>query len=147
VEGLRRYPNHPLPAVGALILNKGKILLVKRRFMPSAGKWSIPGGLIEVGESLVEALKREVKEELNLEIKSYKFLDIVENIIKDKEGKIEYHFIIFNFLVEVEGEVKLNYENSEYLWVNLEEVKNLDVTNTVKKLLEKFQSNSFKNKS
>ncbi|GBC75588.1 Nucleoside triphosphatase NudI [archaeon HR06] len=141
MERLRRYPNYPLPAVGALILNKEKILLVKRRFMPSAGKWSIPGGLIEVGESLVEALKREVKEELNLEVKEYKFLDIVENIIKDEKGKVEYHFIIFNFLVKATGEIKLNYENSEYLWVNLEEVKNLDVTNTVKKLLERIFTN------
>jgi nucleoside triphosphatase len=110
----KRYPE---PTVGALIFNpEGKLLLVKTHKWK--GKYTIPGGHVELGETLVDALKREVAEETGLEVKNHEFL-CYQEFIYDPSFWEQRHFIFFDFIVQVnDQEVQLNDEAQEYLWVD-----------------------------
>ena len=83
----RQYPSQPLIGVGAIIMNRNKMLIVKRANEPAKGLWSVPGGVVELGEQLYEALKREVKEETGLEVDIERLVDAVDNIVFDEEGR------------------------------------------------------------
>ena len=96
----RRYPDRPLVGVGAIILRNDQVLLVQRGSEPSYGKWSVPGGLVELGESLQEAIMREVKEEVGLEVKVRDLVVALDRVIPDRDGRIEYHYILLDFLCE-----------------------------------------------
>jgi 8-oxo-dGTP diphosphatase len=84
--------------VGALIFEDGKILLVERAKEPLKGYWSIPGGIVETGEKLEEAIRREVAEETGLDVEPYAMFEIFERIIPDAEGKPEYHYVLMDYL-------------------------------------------------
>jgi 8-oxo-dGTP diphosphatase len=96
----RRYPEQPLVGVGAIILRDDQVLLVQRGSEPSYGKWSVPGGLVELGESLQEAVAREVKEEVGLDVQVHDLVVALDRVIPDQDGKIEYHYILLDFLCE-----------------------------------------------
>jgi len=135
----RVYPETPIPAVGAFILKDGKLLLVKRAYEPGAGKWTVPGGAIELGEKTVEALHREILEEVGIRLKNVKLLDIYDAIFRDEGDRIRYHYVIIEFLAEPETmEVKLSDEALDYRWVNLEEVEHLDLTYSVRYMIKKY---------
>jgi ADP-ribose pyrophosphatase len=91
----------PVVAVGAIILDEGDILLVKRRTEPAAGSWSLPGGRLERGESLTEALVREVFEETACKVKPHGIAGIIERIVRDDDGGVEFHFVIVDLWAEV----------------------------------------------
>jgi ADP-ribose pyrophosphatase YjhB (NUDIX family) len=100
----RRYPDAPLVGVGAIIFRADQVLLIQRGREPSLGRWSVPGGLVEVGESLLDAVKREVMEEVNLEVDVKDVVAVLDRVIKDEGGRVEYHYILVDFLCEsVEG--------------------------------------------
>ncbi len=86
--------------VGAIIFRDDQVLLVQRGSEPSYGKWSIPGGLVELGESLQEAVSREVREEVGLEVKVRDLVVALDRVIQDHSGRIEYHYILLDFLCE-----------------------------------------------
>jgi 8-oxo-dGTP diphosphatase len=90
----RRYPQRPILGVGALIFNRDKILLVERGKEPLKGYWSLPGGVLETGETLEQGVVREVREETGLEVKPVKVLEIFERIIRDASGAAEYHYVL-----------------------------------------------------
>jgi len=96
----RRYPKHPLVGVGAIIFRDDHVLLVQRGREPSYGKWSVPGGLVEVGESLREAVSREVKEEVGLVVEVHDLVVALDRVLPDQTGNIEYHYILLDFLCE-----------------------------------------------
>lgn len=124
----RRYPDQPVVGVGAIILREGKILLEKRGNEPAKGQWTIPGGVMEVGESLEEAVARETKEETGLEVQSTSLIDVVDQVHLDKEGKIEYHYVIIDYVVKAAGEPKAGSDADQLKWVPLEEVESYDLT-------------------
>lgn len=130
----RVYPNQPVVGVGAVILNKDRILLEKRKNEPSKGKWTIPGGLVELGETLEHAVVREVEEETCLEcLKDEKprLLDVVDNIDLDKKGKVKYHFVIIDYLVKVKSnDFKAASDAEDLRWVPLDEVEAYDLTSS-----------------
>jgi 8-oxo-dGTP diphosphatase len=99
----RRYPERPFTGVGAIIFRGSEVLLVKRGRPPAAGKWSIPGGLVELGESLDAAVCREVLEEAGLEVRAIDLVAALDRVILDSEGRIEYHYILLDFLCEIVG--------------------------------------------
>lgn len=94
----RRYPSRPLVGVGAIIFRENRVLLVRRGREPAYGKWSFPGGLVELGESLEEAVWREVREEVGLEVGVGELVVVLDRVIRDEDGCIEYHYVLLDFL-------------------------------------------------
>jgi len=99
----RRYPKRPVLGVGALIFNRDKILLVERGKEPLKGYWSLPGGVLETGETLEQGVIREVREETGLEVEPLKMLEIFERIIRDSHGAPEYHYVLIDYICRVTG--------------------------------------------
>ncbi len=130
----RLYPDQPVVGVGAVIIDKGKILLEKRKNEPGRGKWSIPGGLVDLGETLENAVTREVEEETCLKCKKDDrplLIDVVDNIDLDDKGRTKYHFVIVDYLVKVDGsEFSAASDAEELRWVTPNEVENYDLTSS-----------------
>lgn len=135
----REYPKHPLAAAGAVIKKEGRVLLVKRRYEPSKEKWSIPGGLVELGERVKDAVKREVYEEVGLEIRLIRLIDVIDNITRDKDGRIRYHYILSDYLaVPKSGLLRGNKEVLDLGWFTPEEAAKLNLTKSSRHLLRKI---------
>lgn len=94
----RRYPRQPMVGVGAIIFRGAQVLLVRRGREPALGKWSLPGGLVELGESMERAVRREVLEETGLEVQVGGLLVALDRIIFDERHKIQYHYVLLDFL-------------------------------------------------
>lgn len=136
----RLYPKRPLVGVGAVLVCNGKILLVKRSGKPGRGKWSIPGGLVELGERVEQTLMREVEEECSLKIENPKLIDVVNSITLDEEGKIKYHFIIVDYFAKIKGgKLKAAEDAAEVRWVPLREVEKYDLTKTFREFFERHR--------
>ena len=134
----RMYPDHPVVGVGAIIISEGKILLEKRKNEPSRGKWSIPGGLVELGESVEQAVIREVKEETGLDVEALCLVDVVDNINFDARGKVKYHYVIVDFLVNIRcGLPKAASDADELKWVPFSEVEEYDLTKSFRDFFQR----------
>ena len=120
-----------------MIKSGDRILLVRRRFSPGSGKWSVPGGLVELGETVRKAALREVYEETGLRIRLDRLLDVVDYIERDREGKIRFHYVLVDFLAHIEepAEVRLSEEASEAKWVKISEALNYNLTSSLRALL------------
>ena len=102
----REYPDTPLVGVGAIIIDEDRVVLVKRGHAPLQGKWSIPGGVLEVGETLRKAVVREVREETGLTIEPGELLGVFERVLPDDQGRMRYHYVLIDFLCRrVTGEL------------------------------------------
>src|SRR5882762_3186620 len=99
----RRHPERPIVAVGAVILDGARVLLVKRGQEPLKGEWSLPGGAVESGETLDAALAREVREETCLDVVVGPVVEVLDSIRRDAEGRAEYHYIIIDYACRVRG--------------------------------------------
>jgi len=125
----RLYPDQPVVGVGAVIIKEGEIALIKRGNEPSKGKWTIPGGLVELAESPEQAVIRETKEETSLDVDNPILIDVVSNVDLDEKGKVKYHYVIIEYLVHVkEGIAQAASDAMELSWVPFEEVEKLDLT-------------------
>jgi 8-oxo-dGTP diphosphatase len=134
----RWYPEQPIAAVGAVVFKEGKILAIKRSKEPGKGKWSIPGGRVELGETVYEAARRETLEECSIEIEIERVLDSVDNIIRDEEGRIKYHFVIIDLLARyVSGEIRAQSDAEACRWVTPQELVKLDITPMLRDMLER----------
>lgn len=124
--------------VGALILSNGKILLEKRLNEPGRGKWSIPGGLVELGESPEDAVIREVREETGLIVADPKLVGVVNSVTLDADGRIKYHFVIIDYFVRVlGGELRAADDAEAVRWVNLDKAEEYDLTETLRQFLRR----------
>jgi len=94
----RRYPDRPYVGVGGIIVHGGRVVLVKRRFEPLAGQWSVPGGAVEAGESLEACVKREMAEETGFEVEVGPVVEVLDRITRDDEGKVLYHYVLIDYL-------------------------------------------------
>ena len=134
----KEYPKHPIVGVGAIIIQNGRILIVRRGSEPGKGKWSVPGGLVELGETVKQTVVREVKEECGLDVEVDKLIDVVDSMTFDENGKLKYHFVILDFFVKLKGgELKPGNDAKEALWVPLEEVEKYDLTRTFRDFLKR----------
>ncbi len=98
----REFPSSPLVGVGAVVVHEGRVLLVQRGHEPAKGQWSLPGGLIDVGESLREAVIREVREETGLVVESVELIELLERIHRDGD-RVRYHYVIADYLCHLVG--------------------------------------------
>ena len=99
----RSYPDRPILGVGAVVLVDGRVVLVKRAHEPLAGQWNLPGGVVETGETLEQACAREVLEETGLVVEVGPMIEVFDRITVDAEGKVQYHFVLMDYLCRVTG--------------------------------------------
>jgi 8-oxo-dGTP diphosphatase len=125
----RSYPERPFLAASAAIVRDGKILVVRRARPPANGLYTLPGGVVEVGETLMEAVAREVREETALEIEPVALAGFRETIVRDADSRVERHFIILCFASRWRaGDLVLNEELSEARWLDPAELAGLPTT-------------------
>jgi 8-oxo-dGTP diphosphatase len=94
----RRYPARPIVGVGGVAFIDGKVVLIKRRFEPLAGRWSLPGGTLELGESLREGLVREMREETGLEVEVGPLVELFDRITRDDDGRVRFHYVLADYV-------------------------------------------------
>ena len=125
----REYPSAPRVGVGAVVLDAGRVLLVRRGKPPLMGKWSLPGGLVELGETTREAVRREIEEECGLRIRVGEVAGILDHVVRDAEGRIRYHWVLVDYVAFVEsGTLCAASDADEAQWVEVEAVERLDTT-------------------
>jgi ADP-ribose pyrophosphatase YjhB (NUDIX family) len=124
--------------VGAIIICDGKLLLEKRKNEPGKGKWSIPGGLVELGEKAEQTVIREVAEETGLVVEKPEHVDVVDNVVRDENGEVKYHFVIIDYFVKLKGgTVKAMSDAEELRWVAFDEVEKYDLTITFRAFFQR----------
>ena len=134
----RLYPKQPVVGVGAIITCDGKILLEKRKNEPGKGKWSILGGLVELGENVEQTVIREVMEETGLEVEEPEHIDVVDNVIRDENGEVKYHFVIIDYFVKLKGgTLEARSDAEELRWVTFDEVEKYDLTITFREFFQR----------
>jgi ADP-ribose pyrophosphatase YjhB (NUDIX family) len=132
----REYPEFPIPSVGVVVVREKKALLIRRGNEPAAGRWSIPGGVIETGELLHDAARREIREECGIEIEVGPMLQIYESITRDAEGRVRFHYVILDLLGrQTGGEVAFGGDVKEARYIGADELDSLDVLPDAAKLV------------
>ncbi len=122
----RDYPERPIVGVGAIIVEQGRAVVVRRATEPLRGQWSIPGGVLEIGETLRQGTAREALEETGLVIEAGEVLEVFDRIVPDREGKVQFHYVLVDFLCRrVSGELRAGSDVSEARWVTSAELQPL----------------------
>lgn len=125
----REYPDHPRVGVGAVVLRGDRVLLVRRGQAPALGKWSLPGGLVDVGETTEEAVRRELLEECGLAIRVVGVAGVVDRITRDAAGRVRYHYVLVDYLAYADTEaIVAGTDAADARWVPVGEVERLDTT-------------------
>jgi len=134
----REYPERPIVGVGAVIVREGRAVIVQRTTEPLKGQWSIPGGAVEVGETLRQAAAREAREETGLEVEAGEILEVFESMYPDAEGRIRYHYVLIDFLCRpVGGELQAGGDAAQARWVAAEELPQFQVSATASRVIGK----------
>jgi len=124
----REYPESPIVGVGGVIFDGASVLLARRGQEPAKGTWSLPGGAVELGEQVVDALKREIQEEIGIEIEVGGLVKVLDRVLRDEEERIRYHYVIVDYWGwKVSGEPKPGSDTSEICFVPLEEIQKKDI--------------------
>lgn len=132
----REYPQHPLPSCHALIRKGDQLLLVQRAKPPFQGHWSLPGGGVELGETIEEALVREVKEETGLDVTVSQFLGYRNAIDRDDTGRVRLHYVVLYLEAQVAGGVLTPADDAaDARWVSVADIPSLPVTDAVEACL------------
>ncbi|HTX40088.1 MAG TPA: NUDIX hydrolase [Bryobacteraceae bacterium] len=137
-ESDRRYPRRPLVGVGAILLDGDRILMAQRGKQPLKGWWSLPGGALETGESLADAVRREVREETGLEIEPLGVLEIFERIMRDAEGIPEYHYVLIDYVCRITGgQLAAGDDVCQVEWVRRRDLPKRQITEGTLGVIEK----------
>ena len=141
---MRTYPDRPIVAVGAVILDRDRVLLVQRGQEPLKGEWSLPGGAVEIGETLEAALAREVREETSLDVVVGPVVEVLDSIRRDAGGRAEYHYVIVDYACRVREGTPVaathGTDAADVRWVPLDELERFRVTDTALAVIRKARA-------
>ena len=134
----RSYPDRPWLGVGGIVFQENRVLLVKRGREPGLGKWSIPGGAVDVGESVNAAIQREVEEETGLLVEVFGLVEIIERIFPDSQGKTLYHYILLDYWCGIKGgQLKAQSDAEEAGFFPLVSLKDLNIPMETERVIMK----------
>ena len=138
---MRKYPDRPIVAVGAVVLDRDCVLLVQRGQEPLKGQWSLPGGAVEIGETLESALVREVRGETSLDVVVGEVIEVLDSIRRDSEGRAEYHYIIIDYVCRVPVGTSTaaapGTDAADVRWVPLDQLEQYRVSATAISVIRK----------
>ena len=141
---MRPYPERPVVGVGAVVLDGGRVLLIKRGHAPLKGQWSLPGGGVEIGETLEQAIAREVIEETGLTVEVGPMVEVLDRISRDADGRVEHHFVLVDFVCRPSGGVLRGASDAEdAAWVALADLPRYGVADVTVSVIEKAVSRGF----
>ena len=134
----REFPEQPFIGVGAIIIEGARVVLVKRAHPPIQGQWSIPGGVLEVGELVREAAIREAREETGLIVEPGELLGVYDRVLRDAENRVQYHYVLIDFLCRpVGGELQAGSDAAEVRWFTREELPALNLAEDTQDVIHK----------
>lgn len=134
----REYPEHPRLGVGAVVLHEGRVLLVRRGQPPAMGTWSLPGGLVDLGETVEAAAVREVAEECGIAVRLAGVAGVVDRIVHDEHGRIRYHYVVIDYLAYPHSTcLTAGTDAAEARWVPVAEVHTHAVTEAVADMIRR----------
>jgi ADP-ribose pyrophosphatase YjhB (NUDIX family) len=134
----RDYPERPIIGVGAVIVRDRRTLLVRRATEPLKGEWSVPGGVLELGEKLRDGAAREALEETGLRVEAGEVLDVFDSIFTDTEGRTQYHYVLIDFLCRpLAGEAIAGSDVSDVLWVAESDLAGLNLRESIAQVVRK----------
>ncbi len=136
---MRQFPDRPVVGVGAVVLDEeGRVLLVRRAHEPLKGEWSLPGGAVELGETLEEALVRELLEETGLTVVVGPVVEVLDRVERGPDGRVEYHFVIIDYLCRaVGGRTTSGSDAAEAVWVPPAELERYRLTDKAASVIAK----------
>ena len=113
----RAYPDRPFVGVGGVIVDQGRVVLIKRRFEPLAGHWSLPGGAVDIGETLVACVAREMLEETGLVVEVGPVIEVFDRIIRDQDERVQFHYVLVDYVCRpVGGSLAANSDVADAVW-------------------------------
>jgi 8-oxo-dGTP diphosphatase len=134
----REFPEQPIIGVGAIIIQDGRVLLVKRAHPPIEGQWSIPGGALEIGELVREAAVREAREETGLIVEPGELLGVFDRVLRNPEQRVQYHYVLIDFLCKpVGGELCAASDAAEVRWFTREDLPALNLADDTHEVILK----------
>jgi mutator protein MutT len=134
----RIYPEHPIIGVGAIVVDGGRVLLVKRGHEPLKDEWSLPGGAVELGETLETAIAREVQEETGLTVEVGPIVDVLDRLRYDTDGRVKYHYVLVDFLCRPTGGTLACASDADAAaWATLEDLQHLGVAEATISVIQK----------
>ena len=135
---MRSYPERPIVGVGAVVLDGRRVVLVKRANEPLKGEWSLPGGAVDVGETLVEAIRREVREETGLDVEVGPIVDVIDRIRPDSDGRVKFHYVLVDFLCRpTGGELRGASDAEEAAWADGADLQRYGVAEATIRVIDK----------
>jgi 8-oxo-dGTP diphosphatase len=141
---VRPYPERPVVGVGAVVLEGDRVLLVKRGQAPLKGHWSLPGGAVEIGETLEQAIAREVLEETGITIEVGPIVEVLDRISRDVEARVEHHFVLIDFVARpIGGVLEGGSDADEAAWVAVGDLAKYDVAAVTAGVIRKAASRAF----
>jgi mutator protein MutT len=134
----RTYPDRPYVGIGGVIVHEGRVVLVKRRFEPLAGQWSIPGGAVEAGETLEACVAREMAEETGFTVQVGPVVEVLDRITRDEEGRVLYHFVLIDYLCwPIGGELQAGSDVAEAVLAEPSELAQYELTEKATSVIER----------
>lgn len=137
----REYPDSPVAAVAAVVLSDEGVLLTLRGNEPSKGTWGLPGGVVELGEAVQEAIVREVEEETGIRVRPERLITVFDRVVRDGDGRIRFHYVLCEYLcTAISGALRASSDVTDAAWIPLDGLDSFDVSTGTRRFIEKARA-------